>query len=441
MIPADAEFRRLLCAQVIALVGTGLATIALGLLAYELAPERAAQVLGSALAVKMIAYVAVAPLVGAWVDRLPRRAVMVLADAARAVIVLALPFVTQIWQVYALIAVLQVASAIFTPTFQAVIADIVVGSDEYHRALSLSQTAVSLENIASPLIAAVVLTVVEFDVLFVATSVGFVASAMLVSRTRIPAARRSARHRFTDRLTAGTRIFAATPRLRAVLALNMVVAASGAVTVVTTVILVRDTFGGSDSGVALLLAAAGIGTAAAAIAIPRLLRAVGERTVMLAGSAVALAGMVGAVVTSPFPHPASTAVIWLALGVGGGLVLVPTGAVLRRSSSVEDRPAIFAAQFSLSHACWLITYPIAGWVSTAAGLTAAWSVLAVLVAVSVGLAPRFWRPGDDGPVPHRHLDTTHDDHLDHGAWDGHRWVHTHPVVIDLDHPRWPVPTR
>jgi hypothetical protein len=50
-------YRHLFAAQVIALVGTGLATVALGLLAYELAGKNAGAVLGTALAIKMIAYV------------------------------------------------------------------------------------------------------------------------------------------------------------------------------------------------------------------------------------------------------------------------------------------------------------------------------------------------------------------------------------------------
>ncbi|GEM_PF-5411182 len=67
-------YRHLFLAQVIALVGTGLLTVALGLLAYELAGGDAGQVLGTALAIKMIAYVGVAPIAGAIAGMLPRRA-------------------------------------------------------------------------------------------------------------------------------------------------------------------------------------------------------------------------------------------------------------------------------------------------------------------------------------------------------------------------------
>ncbi|WP_280109901.1 hypothetical protein [Azospirillum sp. B506] len=37
---------------------------------------------------------------------------------------MALPFVTEVWQVYVLIFVLQAESAAFTPTFQATIPDV-----------------------------------------------------------------------------------------------------------------------------------------------------------------------------------------------------------------------------------------------------------------------------------------------------------------------------
>jgi hypothetical protein len=46
--------------MVVFLLGTGLATVALGLFAFDLAGAEAGAVLGTALAIKMIAYVGVA---------------------------------------------------------------------------------------------------------------------------------------------------------------------------------------------------------------------------------------------------------------------------------------------------------------------------------------------------------------------------------------------
>ena len=69
---ASRTYRHLFFAQVIALLGTGLATVALGLLAYDLAGANAGAVLGTALAIKMLAYIGVAPVASAisrWPDR------------------------------------------------------------------------------------------------------------------------------------------------------------------------------------------------------------------------------------------------------------------------------------------------------------------------------------------------------------------------------------
>ena len=85
------DYRRLFAAQVIALLGTGMLTVALGLLAFDLAGADAGAVLGTALTIKMVAYVTVAPIVAAAVDRLPLKAVLIAADVVRAVMALTLP--------------------------------------------------------------------------------------------------------------------------------------------------------------------------------------------------------------------------------------------------------------------------------------------------------------------------------------------------------------
>ena len=151
---ADRTYRHLFMAQVIALVGTGLATVALGLLAFDLAGADAGAVLGTALAIKMIAYVGVAPVAAAFAERLPRRTTLVSLDLVRAGVAVFLPFVTEVWQVYVLIFVLQSASAAFTPTFQATIPDVLPDETDYTRALSLSPLAYDLESVASPMLAA-----------------------------------------------------------------------------------------------------------------------------------------------------------------------------------------------------------------------------------------------------------------------------------------------
>ena len=225
---AHPVYRRLFAAQVIALAGTGLSSVALALLAYELAGGDAAVVLGTALALKMVAYVVIAPAVGGVADRVPRRAVLVGLDLARAGLVLALPFVSTVWQIYLLIFLINTCSAGFTPLFQAAIPDILPDEAQYTRALSLSRLAYDLENLLSPMAAALLLTVTGFDALFTLNALAFMASAGLVLSVTLPAPAPSERQEgFAANLTYGVRSYLATPRLRGLLLLSGAVAAAG----------------------------------------------------------------------------------------------------------------------------------------------------------------------------------------------------------------------
>ncbi|MDX0524449.1 MFS transporter [Sinorhizobium medicae] len=432
---ANRTYRHLFLAQVIALIGTGLATVALGLLAYELAGAVAGAVLGTALAIKMIAYVGVAPVAAAFAEQLPRRTILVCLDLARAGVALFLPFVTEVWQVYVLIFVLQSASAAFTPTFQATIPDVLPNEKEYTRALSLSRLAYDLESVAGPMLAAALLTVVSFHSLFVGTVIGFLASAALVISVVLPSHKTSDRRGIYDRTTRGLRIYLATPRLRGLLALNLAVSAAGSMVIVNTVVLVQAEFGLTQRDTAVALAAFGVGSMIAALLLPRLLDNMPDRTAMLAGAIVLVAGLfVGVFV----PRFALLLPLWLAIGVGYSLTQTPSGRLLRRSSSPEDRPALFAAQFALSHACWLITYPLAGWLGATVGLPATFSALGVIAAAAIFVATRLWPADDPEEIEHVHDDLAADHpHLADAerVGDGHR--HSHVFVIDSHHPDWP----
>lgn len=431
-ILANRTYRHLFLAQVIALLGTGLATVALGLLAFDLAGAQAGAVLGTALAIKMTAYIGVAPIAAAFAERLPRRAMLVSLDLVRALVALALPFVTEVWQIYVLIFVLQSASAAFTPTFQATIPDILPDEDDYTRALSLSRLAYDLESVASPMLAAALLTVISFHSLFAGTVIGFLASAALVATVLLPKAKQVPRRSIYERTTRGMRIFLATPRLRGLLALNLTVAAASAMVIVNTVVMVQSRFALPQSSTALALAAFGGGSMISALVLPRLLKNIKDRTAMLFGGGILVAGLaVGINLTIyNFLLP-----LWMVLGVGYSLAQTPSGRLLRRSAHAEDRPALFAAQFALSHACWLITYPLAGWLGANISLTASFVGLAVVAGSALLVSIVIWRPvHDQKSIKHTHENLPGD----HAHIDGQEGVdHEHPYVIDDQHRRWP----
>lgn len=423
-------FRHLFAAQLVALVGTGLATVALGLLAWQLAGADAGLVLGTALAIKMIAYVTLAPVAAALAERLPRRAFLVALDLIRAGVVLFLPFVTEVWQVYVLIFVLQAASAGFTPAFQATIPDVLPDERDYTNALSLMRLTEDLEQLLSPILAAALLTVVSFPVLFGGTVAGFVLSALLVVTVALPMRAPAEAGQFWASTTKGIRIYLATPRLRGLMVMELAVAASGAMIYVNTVVLVQARFGLGGSQVALAFAAFGAGSMLAAFLLPRLLDRLADRPVMLGGAGLMVAGVA---MTPLMPGLAALMALWAGIGFGFSLTQTPIGRILNRSARPEDRPAVFAAQFALSHACWLVTYPLAGWIGANAGLSAAAITLAVIGAAGLAAVLRLWPASDQTILPHDHPELP----LDHPHLAEHGKQHAHSIVIDDLHRRWP----
>ena len=434
---ANCTYRHLFAAQVIALAGTGLLTVALGLLAYELAGADAGVVLGTALAIKMVAYVGVAPIVGAFANQLPRRAFLVSMDLVRAAMALLLPFITEVWQIYVLIFLLQSASAAFTPTFQATIPDVLPDERDYTRALSLSRLAYDLESLLSPALAAALLTIISFHWLFGGTVVGFLCSAALVLSVRLPqpvAAERKGG--IYDKTTRGLRIYLKTPRLRGLLALNLSVAAAGAMVIVNTIVIVRGVLGLPEDDVAVALACFGGGSMVAALLLPRVLDTLPDRAVMLPAATllgVVLLAFAAATWSGTIGWPALL-ITWTLLGIGYSAVQTPTGRLLRRSAKAEDRPALFAAQFALSHACWLLTYPLAGWLGRQVGISTTLAVLGLVTLIGFGLAAWLWPAHDPEEVAHAHpeLPPDHPHLREHEAG-----RHAHAFTIDDLHRRWP----
>ncbi|MGV8942396.1 MAG: MFS transporter [Lysobacter sp.] len=439
----NTTYRRLLLAQVVALVGTGLATVALALLAYDLAGPKAGAVLGTALAIKMTVYILLAPLSGAFVPVAKRKSVLIALDVVRVCVVLVLPFVTEIWQVYVLIGLLQSASAGFTPLFQSLIPEILPKEHEYTRALSLSRLAYDLESLLSPAIAAALLTLVTFHALFVGTAVGFALSAMLVFVTTfpIPATERAAEHPLT-RAIRGMRIYLHTPRLRGLLALNLCAAAGGAMVFVNTVVIVRGVLNGGEQDVAWALAAFGGGSMVVALALPKLLDRMSDRPVML-GSALAMVLALAVTTFLWFADPnlvgwSTLLPAWAVLGMAYAGLVTPGGRLLRRSAMDADLPSLFAAQFSLSHVCWLLAYPLAGWLGATRGMGVALAALGVLALTGMLVAWRVWPKNDSLVVPHEHPDLA----ADHPHWSEREGTagaspHSHPYMIDELHTRWP----
>ena len=108
-------------------------------------------------------------------------------------------------------------------------------------------------------------------------------------------------------------------------------------------------------------------------------------TVVLAAAGSVMVDARGAGLLADLP-----AAGWFALGVSYSASITPGGRLLRRSSDADGRPALFAAQFALSHVCWLVAYPLAGQVGARAGMGTALAASAVLALMGTLIALRIW---------------------------------------------------
>ena len=405
---ANPVFARLFVAQVCSLLGVGLMTAALALLALRLGgPERAGGVLGLIFALKMVAYVGLAPVAEVLTARLRPARALVGLDLARLLLLLPMALAAHWSAIAALTFLFFAASAAFTPLFQSLIPEILRDEASYAGGLALSRSAATLETVLSPVLAGLALTLFDARWLFVLAALclaGSVAALLAARPERAPAEAR-ARVPFRHRLTRGLSIYLRTPRLRGLFTFNLALSLLLAWVLVNSGCAGRAAPGpgradlsGADGGLWPRRRAGRAGGAAAAGHVT-------ERQ-MMAGGVLAFAAL------SPLPLAAlalpGLMLLWAGLRVASSLVLTPGGLVLARSAESGDRPAVFAAQFSLSHAGWLLAYPLAGWLGGAAGLAPALPLLGAAAALVALLGLRIW-PGDDPLVrPHSHPDLPRD---------------------------------
>lgn len=115
------DFKLLFGAQIISLFGSGVTTVGLALFAYQLTGGvSAAAVIGNALMLRILAFLLFSQPAGMIADRVGRKKILIAADLVRFGLLTLFPFVTTVWQIYALIFAVNAVTAFFTPTFEAV---------------------------------------------------------------------------------------------------------------------------------------------------------------------------------------------------------------------------------------------------------------------------------------------------------------------------------
>ncbi|MGB0733553.1 MAG: MFS transporter [Pontibacterium sp.] len=449
----NSAFRWLFLGQLVSLLGTGLTTVALALLAFDLKPQDAGWVLGIALAIKMVAYLLVAPIVGGYASQLPRKYWLAGLNLGRSLLVALLPFCEHTWQLFGVMFLLNAMAAGYTPVYQALLPDVLRDEKTYTQALSLSRLAMEMESLLSPALAAFLLLFTGYAALFELNALGFALAAICLLLACVPKSQTSDRTGGVwQKVSFGIRSYLATPRLQAVLLLNLTLSAAGAMIIVNTVVYVRSVLGLSEAYVPMLMLSAGVGSMVTALVLPKLLERWHDRSVMFTGAGILVVALLAGL---SVPSYAGLFPIWCAVGVGSSLVLIPTGRVVRNSCQASDRNEYFSANFALTHGMWLVGYLCAGWLGSRFGMSGAFLGLALLAAVATLLALAAWKRDDQHELWHEHPALehlhphVHDEHHqhEHEGWEGpephvhphyhakHR--HKHRFVIDEHHAHWP----
>ena len=447
------SFLHLFIAQIIALVGTGLSTIALALLAYDFALNEAGRVLGIALAIKMVAYVVFAPIIGGFVHRIPRKFFLILMDILRAIVVLTIPFISKVWHIYVLIFVLNLFSAGFKPVFQALIPDILTDEKQYGKALAYSRVAYDLENILSPTLAAIALLFFSYTGLFIINSAAFMISALIIFITLLPKDKVIERAgSIVGEMTFGIISYLKTPRLRALFILYFGIALASSMIIVNTVIYVKDYLYLSDTTVAIFIGSSGLGSMLIAFVYPYLNEKIIDKYIIQIGVLIL---SVSLFFMSYEPIYLFALIAWFLTGVGLSLSQVPSGKVVNMSSSPSDRTSYFTAQFSLSHLSWFFGYLLAGELVYMFGFSFTASLFSMIVLVCLLFSLLFWPKEENSnemlhtheSLVHEHTHTHDDGHHIHEHTerdDEHSHNHEHKVIthehkffIDIHHQSWP----
>ena len=387
------SYYKLFAGYVIALFGTGIATVALAMFAFDLAGEDSGAIIGTALSLKMLAYALAAPVLTVLTERIPRKQLLIGLDLVRAGSLLLLPLVTQVWQIYALVFVFAVASATFGFVYLAIVPYLLGSAEDYTRSLARSRIATELEGPVSPLMAAGLLMVLSTAGNFVLAAGAFVLSAFLVKAAHMPRHLTARTDGVLAKLTRGPRLFVSVPQFRAVIALDVAAALASAMVLVNTVVIVQGFLHLDRDALALAFFAFGMGSIIGAVLMPQLLGRIPERRLVLIGTVLLTVGLgLGVVQTTPV----GLLVLWAMLGLGVAWVLTPVTYMIRRLAAPADLQTLFAAQMSISNACLLVAYPLAGWLGASLGIPMTFLVLAVLAGLAATVAFRLWPAAKGG---------------------------------------------
>ncbi|HEY7661230.1 MAG TPA: MFS transporter [Actinomycetota bacterium] len=255
------DFRRLYLASMISLGGDWFLLVALFGLVLDLTGQAIA--VAFTIAAQDLTYFLASPFAGVLADRLDRRRLMIVADLARAALVLGFLLVQDaemVWLVYVLLAIIAMFSAAFEPASAAALPNLVDERD-LSTANALSGSLWGTMLAVGGAIGGIVAGLFGRDVAIVVDAMSFLLSASLIVRVRrsFSQAAPPAEHATLRQDTVETVRYARRDhRVLALLAVKFGWGLAGGVLVVLPLLAI-DEFDAGEIGLGLLLAARGVG--------------------------------------------------------------------------------------------------------------------------------------------------------------------------------------
>ena len=181
------DFMKLWLAQTISVFGdqfTGLAIPLIAVLMLQATPSQ----MGVLTAVERAPFLLIGLFAGVWVDRLPRRPILVAGDLGRAVVLLTIPLAALLGalrmpHLYAVALLVGVLTLFFDVAYQAFLPAL-VGRQQLVEGNSKLEATRSLANLAGPSVAGVVIQALSAPIAIILDALSFVISGGLISRIR-----------------------------------------------------------------------------------------------------------------------------------------------------------------------------------------------------------------------------------------------------------------
>lgn len=374
---ANRVFQKLYWAHVVSLLGSGISSVALGLLAHALVGASASEVLGYTLTIRIVVIVLCSPWAGHVGQRFGARSMLIWSDMIRVGIVTAFFFVDAVWQIYVLAIFLNLGAALFTPIYKAVIPGVVTDK-QYPKAFAIGSVAYDVSSILGPALAGLLIATIGFRGSFLVDAGTFALSALLV--IALPRAAIEVSNATRTAPWHGVGAMFKRPALRESLLLALQVSVGGAFVLVGTVDFVKEELALPDRFYAWAMAFYGFGSVCGALGYSHVGSEI-RKLMVAAGAPVMIAALI---LVCWLPSFSILLVAWAFIGAVQSMLGVRGGELLATNSKIEERAHIFAAHFALSHAGWGLTYPLAGVLTTRIGfVNAGWIFAAMLMGVSI----------------------------------------------------------